>query len=101
RAPMREHGRGGAARDEFLEMAAVSMALHGRSGVGAGVHYFPGRAPSGIGLKNGAVSLYKSGHSGVYPVNGCELRTTLVREPLRSESRRVDPLRPGAGIESQ
>ena len=42
RAAMREHRRDRAARNEFVEMAAVPMALHGNPGVGAGVYYVQG-----------------------------------------------------------
>src|SRR2546425_8355505 len=48
---MCEHGGSGAARDEFLEMAGLSMALHGRAGLGAGVHHLPRRAVAGVELK--------------------------------------------------
>ncbi len=47
---MREHGGGGAARDEFVEVAAIPVGLHGRAGVGAGVHHVSGRTIAGVAL---------------------------------------------------
>jgi hypothetical protein len=50
---MREHGGGGAAGDQFLEMAGVPVALHGRSGVDSGIHHLARRALAGLGLRRG------------------------------------------------
>src|SRR5436190_7899963 len=47
---MCEHGGGGAPGDEFLEMACLPVALHGRVGMGTGVHHLPRRAVAGLGL---------------------------------------------------
>src|ERR1039458_8471510 len=52
-AAMREHGGGGAAGDQFLEMAGVPVALHGRSGMGSGIHHLARRALAGLGLRRG------------------------------------------------
>ena len=49
-AAMRQHGGGGAAGDQFLEMAGFSMGLYGRAGVGAGLRHLPGRAAAGVQL---------------------------------------------------
>src|SRR2546430_17177288 len=97
-------------------MAALSMALHGGAGVGAGVRHLSGRTVAGVRVSRnlcgcrrspgktvdyGRDSLYKSGRTGVYRARLCERgnRTELVRVPLPGEGWGVDSLRPGAGLE--
>ena len=53
-ASMREHGGGGAPRDERLEMAALPMVLHGAAGVGAGVCDLSRREIVGVEIKSSA-----------------------------------------------
>ena len=51
-AAMREHGGRGPAGNQFLEMAGVSMALHGRPGVDSGIHHLARRTLAGLGLRH-------------------------------------------------
>src|SRR6185503_11371193 len=47
---MRKHGRHRAAGDQWVEVASLPVALHGRTGLAPGLSHLPGRTLAGLGV---------------------------------------------------
>ena len=56
RPAMRQHRRHCPARDQFLEMAGLPVAVHGRAGLGPGLSHSHGGPAAGLGLRRGAMT---------------------------------------------
>ena len=56
RLAVRQHRRHRPPRDQFVEVAALPMVVHGRAGLGPGLHHPPRRAAARLGLMRAAKS---------------------------------------------
>jgi len=102
---MRQHGGGGAARNQFLEVADISLGLYGGAGVAAGVRHLAGRASAGVqvgaehsGLRErtrprvtplSVLNPHRDAQRGNAAIKGIELRISRIPRIRKTFQRKV------------